>query len=442
MPFKRLFGRGSDEPEQPEPETETEEVDDDESTEAPESELDADAVDRDWCDRAATVIPGGTSTGSKRPEALYGPDGHVGPAHFTSAQGCSVVTASGRSLVDCTMALGSVAIGYGDEAINRAVLVAVASGNTCGLASTAEVEVAERLCDMIPCAEQVRFLKSGGEAVAAAVRIARAATERATVIGCGYFGWQDWWNKGAGIPAGASADFVEVPFDDVPELERAAAAAGSGLAAIILEPVVNRLPSPEWCVVARRLCDDAGAILIFDEMKTGFRLAPGGYQEYAQVEPDLAVFGKAMANGFPIAAVVGRAPVMDAANATWISSTLAGEGVGLAATSAVLDIYAEMNVCETLWRVGKQMRESVAAAVEASGLPGVSVSGIDPMWSIDFDDAGRQQRFLVRAASEGVLFKRGPYNFAALAHDTDEILLEVERVASTALVEVLEDEES
>ena len=203
---------------------------------------------------------------------------------------------------------------------------------------------------------------------------------------------------------------------------------------------MHRLPSPEWCVVARRLCDDAGAVLIFDEMKTGFRLAPGGYQEYAQVDPDLAVFGKAMANGFPIAAVVGRAAIMEAATGTWISTTLAGEGVGLAATAAVLDIYAEMNVCETLGRVGAQMRESVSAAVAASGLPGVVVSGIDPMWSIDFDDAGRQQRFLERAAAAGVLFKRGAYNFAALAHDDDETLLEVERVASTALVEVLEDE--
>lgn len=441
MPFKRLFGRGSDEPDQPEPEIEADAGDEEEEGAAPEAELDGDAVDRDWCERAATVIPGGTSTGSKRPAALYGADG-AGPAHFTSAQGCTVTTASGRTLVDCTMALGSVAIGYGDEAINRAVLVAVAGGNTSGLASIAEVEVAERLCDMIPCAEQVRFLKSGGEAVAAAVRIARVATGRATVIGCGYLGWQDWWNTGPGIPEGASADFVAVPFDDVPALERAAAAAGSGLAAIILEPVIHRLPSAEWCVLARRLCDASGAVLIFDEMKTGFRLAPGGYQEYAQVEPDLAVFGKAMANGFPIAAVVGRGAIMDAANRTWISSTLAGEGVGLAATAAVLDVYAEMNVCETLWRVGKQMRDNVAAAVQASGLPGVSVGGIDPMWSIDFDDEGRQQRFLLRAAEEGVLFKRGPYNFAALAHDDDRILLEVERVASTALVEVLEDEES
>lgn len=439
MPFKRLFGRGSDDV--PAPPPDEPEGEEDEGV-APEEALDADGIDLDWRDRSAVLIPGGTSTGSKRPAALYGPGSTVGPAHFTTAQGCRVVTPSGRALLDCTMALGSVAIGYGDEAVSRAVLTAVANGNVCGLASTAEVEVAERLCEVIPCAEQVRFLKSGGEAVAAAVRIARTATGRATVIGCGYFGWQDWWSTSAGVPAGASADFHAVPFDDVSALERAARAAGASLAAIILEPVINAIPSPEWCATARRLCDDAGAVLIFDELKTGFRLAPGGYQELASVEPDLAVFGKAMANGFPIAAVVGRAAIMEAAEQTWISSTLAGEGVGLAAAAAVLDIYAEVEVCATLWRVGKQMRESVAAAVAASGVDGVQVTGIDPMWSITFEDEGRQRRFLERAALDGVLFKRGAYNYAAMAHDDDEILLEIERVASTALVEVLEGEAS
>ncbi|ODT02243.1 MAG: hypothetical protein ABS52_14630 [Gemmatimonadetes bacterium SCN 70-22] len=439
MPFKRLFGRGSDDAPPPPPdEPEGEE----ELDVAPEEALDADGIDLDWRDRAAVVIPGGTSTGSKRPAALYGPGSTIGPAHFTSAQGCRVATPSGRSLIDCTMALGSVAIGYGDEAVSRAVLAAVANGNVSGLASTAEVEVAERLCEIIPCAEQVRFLKSGGEAVAAAVRIARTATARATVVGCGYFGWQDWWSDSAGVPAGAHADFVAVPFDDVPALERAARRAGSSLAAIVLEPVIGGFPSPEWAATARRLCDEAGAVLVFDELKTGFRIAPGGYQEHGGVVPDLAVFGKAMANGFPIAAVAGRAAVMEAAERTWISATLAGEAVGLAAAGAVLDIYAETDVCATLWRVGKQMRESVAAAVDASGVDGVQVTGIDPMWSVEFADAGRQLRFLERAALGGVLFKRGAYNYAAMAHDEDEILLDVERVASTALVEVLEGEAS
>ena len=439
MPFKRLFGLKNGREPKPEPVEADDDSGDGQEVLSPEEALDADGIDRDWRQRAADVIPGGSSTGSKRPAALYGPDSDRGPAHFVSAQGCRVTTPSGRSLVDCTMALGAVAIGYADEAVGRAVLTVVANGNVCGLASTMEVEVAERLCDVIPCAEMVRFLKSGADAVSASVRIARAATGRNRVVGCGYFGWHDWWSTGPGIPAGAHADYVAVAFDDIAALESAARSAGRDLAAIILEPVIDHLPSPEWCLAARRICDESGAVLIFDELKTGFRLAPGGYQEYAKIEPDLATFGKAMANGFPIAAVVGRAAIMEALKTTWVSSTLAGESVGLAAAGAVLDIYEEVNVCETLWRVGAAIQAGVAGAVEASGIAGVHLTGIGPMWALAFDDALVQRAFLERSAIGGVLFKRGAYNYASVAHDDDEIILEIERVASTALVELQED---
>ncbi len=448
MPFRKFFGRGNGdqppaEPDQSSEEQDIVEVSPDEGDEslAPEHELDADAIDLEWRARCADVIPGGTSTGSKRADALYGPDTTSGPTHFVSANGCRLATTSGRTLIDCTMALGAVAIGYGDDAISRAVLNAVANGHVSGLASTAEVELAERLIDVIPCAEQVRFLKSGAEAMSAAVRIARTYTGRSRVLGSGYFGWHDWSStKTAGVPDGAHADFTEVPFDDLPALERAARNAGSALAAIAIEPVQERLPSKEWIEGARKLCNELGAILIFDEMKTGFRLAPGGYQEYAGTLPDLAAFGKAMANGFPVAAVVGRADVMEAINQTWISSTLAGESLSLAAVSAVIDIYEEVSVCDTLWRVGAELRQRVSDAVQASGAPGVSVQGIDPMWSIAFEDQKFQTRFLERAASLGVLFKRGAYNFAAVAHDDEETILAIENVASTALVELLEED--
>ncbi|MEO7963462.1 MAG: aminotransferase class III-fold pyridoxal phosphate-dependent enzyme, partial [Gemmatimonadaceae bacterium] len=412
----------------------------DDDAQSPEQALDADAVDLDWRSRAADVIPGGTSTGSKRAAALYGPESTGGPTHFVSASGCRVVTASGRTLIDCTMALGAVAIGYGDDVVTRAIVNAVANGHVSGLASTLEVEIAERLCDVIPCAEQVRFLKSGADAMSAAVRIARAATERSRIVGSGYFGRHDWWNNGSGIPAGAHADFTAVDFDDLPALERAARNAGRSLAAIVIEPVQERLPSKEWMEGARRLCDELGAVLIFDEMKTGFRLAPGGYQEYAGVTPDLAAFGKAMANGFPVAAIVGRAAIMEALENTWISSTLAGESLSLAAVSAVLDIYEEVTVCDTLWRVGAELRQRVGEAVAASNAPGVELKGIDPMWSLSFADESFQTRFLERAASLGVLFKRGAYNFASVAHDEEETILSIENIASTALVELMEED--
>ncbi|HVE77357.1 MAG TPA: aminotransferase class III-fold pyridoxal phosphate-dependent enzyme [Gemmatimonadaceae bacterium] len=393
----------------------------------------------EWRTRAAAVIPGGASTGSKRPDALYGDGAQFGPTHFVRASGCELVTPAGERLVDCTMALGAVSLGYADEGVSRAVVETILGGHVAGLSHGLEVVVAERLCEVVPCAEQVRFPKTGAEAVAAAVRIARTYTGRSTVIGAGYFGWLDWWTEAKGVPAGAHADFHAVPFDDVAALERAVAAAGSALAAVVIEPVVERLPSDEWVRAARAACDRVGAVLIFDEIKTGFRLRPGGFQEHSGLTPDLATFGKAMANGFPLAAVVGRADVMDAARATWISSTLAGEAAALAAAGAVLDRHAEEDVCTGLASIGAEMMAAARRAVAASGVPGVRVEGIAPMWLLRFADPTRESHFLEAALGEGVLFKRGAYNFPSLAHDEDA-LVQIERAASTALVTAREAE--
>lgn len=440
MPFFRRSRSAEPEPAAAPPEEH--EVDGEAADEDPEAYAEPEEsgdVDEDWARRAAAVIPGGASTGSKRPEALYGADASGLPTHFVRASGCTLTTAGGASLVDCTMSLGAVALGYAEGAVAHAVAEAAAAGHVAGLGSVREVEIAERLTGIVPCAEQVRFLKSGAEAVAAAVRIARVHTGRSLVIGSGYFGWHDWSNHGAGVPPAVSADFVSVPFDDVAALEAAVGAAGNRLAAIVLEPVVEGMPDESWARRARELCDREGAVLIFDELKTGFRLRPGGYQEMAGITPDLAAFGKAMANGFPLAAVAGHRSLMEAAARTWISSTLAGEGTALAAAGAVLDWHERAEVCEALWSTGAEMRAGVEAAIAASGIEGVSVSGIDPMWRIRFDRPEREERFIRYAVGEGVLFKRGAYNFAAIAHDARAIAA-IERAASTAFVELRDEE--
>ena len=227
--------------------------------------------------------------------------------------------------------------------------------------------------------------------------------------------------------------------DEYAALEAACARAGNDLAAVVIEPVVERMPDEAWMRRARELCDRAGAVLIFDEMKTGFRLRVGGYQELSGITPDLATFGKAMANGFPLAAVVGKAELMAAASRTWISSTLASEGTSLAAAGAVLDWHERAEICEALWSTGAEMRDGVEAAIKASGVEGVSVDGIDPMWLIRFDDPSRESRFLALARAEGVMFKRGAYNFACIAHDARAVAA-VERAASTAFVELRNEE--
>lgn len=446
MPFGNLFRGKKPDPTQ-EPETDAglaeELADDAEDSEAsdvpPEWDEASQDIERSWRTRALDVIPGGGSTGSKRPDALYGDGNESGPTHFSRASGCRLTTPSEMVLIDCTMALGSVAIGYADDRILRAAIAAAANGNVTGLAHPVEVEVAERLCDLIPCAEQVRFLKSGAEAMSASVRLARTATGRGHVVGCGYFGWHDWSSTSAGVPAATQNLFHAVPFDDVTALESACRQAGKDLAAIVIEPVVERLPSASWLASARGLCDELGAVLIFDELKTGFRVARAGYQEVSGVTPDLAAFGKAMANGFPLAAVVGKREIMETAGRTWISSTLAGESMAIAAAAAVLDIYeADGDVCADLARIGVAMRSAVESAVSASGIQGVTIGGIDPMWMLRFDDASVERRFLEEAVREGVLFKRGAYNYAALAHDDEETIVDIERAASSALVAVVD----
>ncbi|MGQ0764706.1 MAG: aminotransferase class III-fold pyridoxal phosphate-dependent enzyme [Gemmatimonadota bacterium] len=442
MAFGKLFGRRDRDDTPPTGNVGDEPVDQPGES-APEEEwLDGSDVDRQWTDRALAVLPGGSSTGSRQPQAIYGSDPDGAPTHYARAHGCVLTTPAGRNLIDCTMALGSVSLGYGDDGVVRGVIEAAAGGNVAGLASVLEVDLAERLCDVIPCAEQVRFLKTGADAVAAAVRIARAATGRSVVICSGYFGWHDWSNEGKGIPASAHTEVRRVPFDDVNALEAAIAQAGADLACVLLEPVQERLPSAAWIESARSGCARAGAIFILDEMKTGFRLASGGYQALTGQTPDLAVFGKAMACGFPVAALVGSKAVMDAARGTWITTTAAGESSALGAVAAVLERYAELDVCASLARAGAQMRESVGKALEASGLEGVTIDGLDEMWYFRFADATRESRFLRTAARTGILFKRGAYNYAALAHDNDDVQVEIERLASTTFVNLVEEIEA
>ena len=437
MVFNKIFGRPRETPPPPAA------ADDDSAADlAPEDgDAYAGSPERTWRERADEVLPTGASTGSKRAAALFG-DGTADevPTHFVGAHGCRVTAVSGDEYLDCTMALGAVALGYAEPRVTRAVVDAASEGNVAAFSSWREVELAERLCDVIPCAEMVQFLKTGAEATSAAVRLARAYTGREHVIACGYFGWHDWSSDATGVPSSVRRDVTRIPFDDLDALERAVSAAGAGLAAIVVEPIVEHAPSAEWLARTRSLCDRTGAALVFDEVKTGFRVARGGSQQVCGVTPDLASFGKALANGYPLAAVVGKRALMEAARSTWISSTLASESTALAAALAVLDWHEEADVCATVAETGREMRAAVDRAIAASGVRGVTTDGVDPMWLVRFDDPARESRFLLAALEAGVLFKRGAYNFAAIAHD-DEAIQEIEAAASQAFVALAESEQ-
>jgi glutamate-1-semialdehyde 2,1-aminomutase len=377
--------------------------------------------------RAARAVAGFTSTGSKTPEAMFGGPG--GPTHLLRASGARVRTADGRDLLDWTMALGAVGLGYAHPRVVEAAERAVRDGAVGPLPHRLEVEVAERLCAAYPGAQRVRFLKTGAEAVAAAVRLARAATGRDRVVHAGYHGWLDGPTAGVGVPAPTAELWTPVPFDDVAALE-VAVARGEAPAAILLEPVVERAPSAAWLAAARRLAGER-SVLIFDEIKTGFRLGPGGAAARWEVTPDLAVLGKALANGFPLAAVVGRGDLMERVRATWISSTLATEFVALAAAGAVLDVWSDTDVAGHLARTGRAIQDGLAALAA----PGLDLCGLPEMWFLRFGEVERERDFLLACVRKGVLLKRGGYNFPSLSHergDVEETLSVVREVLAEA----------
>lgn len=379
----------------------------------------------DWRTRAEDAIPSGSSTGSKRAAALYGSEAHDNrlPTHFVSANGCRVTTTEGTRLVDCSMALGAVAIGYADGSVTAAVVEAATAGNVSGLPHKLEVEVAERLIDVVPSAEQVRFLRTGAEANAAAIRTARTYTSRTHVIACGYFGWLDWCSEAAGVPASTRSEITWIQFNDIDSLNTAFAVLGSTAAALIIEPLVENLATAEWLQTARSLCDNYGTVLIFDEVKTAFRVRTGGVQELLGIEPDLTTLGKALANGYPLSALVGRSEVMDAAARTWISSTAATESTGLAAAMAVLDWHDRTDVPARLAEIGSAMRSSVARALEQFPRVGIRAEGEAVMWRLVADDSTSLDALVATATRHGVLFKRGAYQFASLSHDDEAIEL-------------------
>ncbi|HEX9187489.1 MAG TPA: aminotransferase class III-fold pyridoxal phosphate-dependent enzyme, partial [Vicinamibacteria bacterium] len=357
------------------------------------------------------------STGSKRPEALFG--GPEPALRMLRSRGCRVWDAAGREYLDFIMALGAVALGYGHQAVTTAAVEAIEAGGVGSLAPVQEEALAAELRRRMPWVERARFLKSGAEAVAAAVRLARTATGRDRVLGCGYHGWLDWCqgDEAAGVPRATRALYGTVPFNDAGRTRECIREAGDSLAAVVFEPVILEPPTPEWLGVLREETTRAGALLVVDEIKTVCRLAVGGGCERYGIRPDLVVLGKAMANGFPLAAVGGRAEVMDGVRRTWISSTLATESVSLAASAATLRVMDEEQVPAHLTAVGTRLRDGLGVLAARHEALVAGVAGIPEMCHLRFRAAPLSGRVAAACADRGLLFKRSAYNFVSLAHD-------------------------
>jgi glutamate-1-semialdehyde aminotransferase len=366
-------------------------------------------------------VAGFTSTGSKRPETLFGEHSPDLPARMVRSSGCHVWDEHGRQYTDYIMGLGSVALGYGHLEVTRAATAAVEAGVVGPLAPVLEEEVAAELCHLMPWIEQVRFLKSGAEAMAAAVRLARVATAREFILGCGYHGWLDWCQGGEGVPHSTRALYDELPFNDASTARELIRSTRDRLAAVVFEPLVVNEPDPEWLKTLQEETAQAGALLIVDEIKTVGRLAVGGACERYGIRPDLVVMGKAIANGFPLAAVGGRAEIMAGVSRTWISSTLATEFVSLAAAKATLGVITSQRVPDQLRKVGGRLLDGLSTLRRRHPDLVTGVGGVAEMCFLQFVDDTASRAVAAACAQAGLLFKRSAYNFVSLAH-TDGVI--------------------
>jgi glutamate-1-semialdehyde aminotransferase len=334
--------------------------------------------------RAKQRIPGGTQLLSKRPE-MFLPD--AWPSYYRWARGVEVEDLDGRRFVDMSiMGIGACVLGYADAEVDAAVRAAVANGVMCTLNAPEEVELAELMCELHPWAQMVRYARSGGEALSVAVRIARAHTRRDKVALCGYHGWTDWYLAAnlakdhaldghlmpgldpAGVPRGLTGTSLAFHYNQIDELKAIVDGNRGDLAAVVMEPQRGQDPAPGFLEQVRDIVTEIGAVLVFDEVTTGFRMTSGGIHLLLGIQPDIAVFAKAMANGYAMAAVIGTEEVMQAAQSTFLSSTNWTERIGPAAALATIRKFKRERVADHLIHIGKQATDAWKKSAAKAGI--------------------------------------------------------------------------
>lgn len=388
-------------------------------------------------------LPCGGQTLSKAPERF--PLGAY-PILLEAGNGSRVWDADGNEYVDYVCGLGPVILGYGHPAVSAAIRRQLMTGLiTTSLETPLVGEVAEIICDMVPCAEAVRFVKTGSDACSAAVRLARTYTGRNIILTDGYHGWDDMFQCQAadergrrGIPATPTT--VSIQYNNLDDLARALELYDARIAAVILEPARTFEPAPGYLQGVKDLCHLHGTLLIFDEVVTSFRWAKGGAQEYYKVIPDIACLGKAMANGMPLGAVVGQRDVMSAFERCFVSGTYGGEALSLAAAKATLTTIQEEPVIEHLWDHGRAMRALLRRwpLQKADGANIMRLEGL-PCCSVQIFDSGNTEvdvflksLWLQETAKHGVLF--GNIQYTGLQHTEADLSRVAQAVEAAAEV--------
>jgi glutamate-1-semialdehyde 2,1-aminomutase len=387
---------------------------------------------------AKTRIPGGTQLLSKRPE-MFAPN--QWPAYFREARGCEIWDLEGRHYYDFSMhGIGASPLGFRDPDVTRAVQRRLALGSFCTLNPAEEVELADRLCALHPWAEHARFTRSGGEAMAVAVRIARATTDRSAVAVCGYHGWHDWYlaaNLGEedalrghllpglepkGVPRELRGTAFTFTYNQREELQRIIDKHGSQLAAVVMEPCRYQDPTPGFLEFVRDSARQTGALLIFDEITIGWRLTLGGAHLKFGVNPDLAVFAKALGNGHPIGAIIGTHNAMRGAHESFISSTYWTDGIGPAAALATIEKLGTCNLPAHAQRIGSLVKQAWRLAGRKHGVPVTVDDGYPALAHFAFDHEQMQvlrTLYVQQMLERGILAAHAIY--VSLAH-TDDLI--------------------
>ena len=330
---------------------------------------------------AEAVIPLGSQTFSKsRTQYPLG----VSPFFASKGSGSYLWDVDGNKYVDLVASLAAVTLGYGDPEINKAVKRQLKKGVSLSLSSKLETVVAEKIIDLVPSAEMVRFAKNGSDATSAAVRIARYFTRRDHIISIGYHGWHDWYigstTRSMGVPSAVQALTLSARYNDLSHVENLFEEVKGDVAAVILEPMNSVDPAPGYLESLKSFCSSNNILLIFDEVITGFRFAKGGAQELFGITPDLSCFGKGIANGFPISVMAGKREIMEGFKEVFFSGTFGGELLSLTAANVVLDKVKDGRVIPELYRVGQAIQEGLTSEISHKKYEFVNLSG-NPTWT-------------------------------------------------------------
>ena len=358
-------------------------------------------------DRALKSIPLASQTFSK--SLTQYPRG-VSPFFIEKGKGARVWDVDGNEYVDFVNSLAAVTLGYCDKDVDGAVQEQMKSGVTFSLPHKLEMEVAEKLIEIIPCAEKVRFAKNGTDATSAAIRIARAYTGKEHIAVCGYHGWQDWYigstTRDLGVPQSVKELTHKFEYNNIKSLEKIFQE--QKLACVIMEPMNIEYPKDDFLKGVKELAHKNNALFILDETITGFRYSLGGAQELFGVTPDLATFGKGMTNGYPLSAVVGSNKVMQKVEDIFFSGTFGGETLSLAAASKIIDKYKKEQVIEHFSEVGSYLLEKLNQLINDKNLGDIFWTSGHPSWSfLHIKEQEKYSAFEIKTFFLQEMFKRG-----------------------------------